>query len=805
MNVKSPYNFVPAPKESEVFKPEWSHQVSHDIPFSDGESGEIEIKIIAKTPIFIRNGHAKDVDETEFAHYVDTDGNKQYFIPGSSLKGMIRNVLEIMTRSRMSQVGNNRYAFRDLTSNSLYMKTYKSNNVQCGWLQQDINGNWKILDCGRPILIHHEEVDKILSNTYKSEYKIGDNTYEFHGFRKLFLNGDHKKWGKSAKWKYDLVNDSNKLTTRFTLYTVEDPKNPHASKTKARYDKNGSPGTIVFTGQSSKRKEPKGNQDFKPSGKVHEFVFFDPSEERRLNISEKMQKDFKFIYLDHDKNNISPDWKYWKSKLVKGGRIPVFYTPDGGGGVKHFGLAFMYKLPYKYSIHEMAPFKDYIFKEPDMVETIFGYIDDKRGSLKGRVMVGHAMSKNAKLDSQKKEILAGPKASYFPFYLEQPNPQNAYKTYQDNGGILRGFKRYPTQDSCREGTYDVKQSNNVKVFSKFKPVKAGATFVGKIRFHNLRKSEIGALLSALTFHNSEKVFHSFGGAKSFGYGVIKIEITSLKHLKCKKLEYLKDFELLMDQKCTGWRGPVNELLSMASIPDDDSRLTYMPLADFVKLKNENKFLRPHSNIFKKCIKKTPQLVSQDERIEIEYKKVDENSIEELEGFIDKYPSSHKAAEAKKLLKELKDKKVREEYNKVDKGDIESLEKFIRESSNSPFTNEAKELLEKLRNKKKEGKIKEAQKEKFETEGYTFDQIKKWPNEKKKVKGFSFTENQKQDIIEAIKECFNKETSDEGNRRNKFYKNGKLVKGNKFPWTDIKKWLGEEGAKKLYKELTGEKV
>jgi hypothetical protein len=41
MSIKSPYNFVPAPTEDQVFKPEWADQVSHDIPFSDGESGEI--------------------------------------------------------------------------------------------------------------------------------------------------------------------------------------------------------------------------------------------------------------------------------------------------------------------------------------------------------------------------------------------------------------------------------------------------------------------------------------------------------------------------------------------------------------------------------------------------------------------------------------------------------------------------------------------------------------------------------------------------------------------------------------------
>ena len=87
-NVKSTYNFVPAPTEDQVYKPEWADKVSHDIPFEDGESGEIELTITAETPIFIREGVSKvDTQKKiengfsfEFSHYFDKAGNKNYFI-----------------------------------------------------------------------------------------------------------------------------------------------------------------------------------------------------------------------------------------------------------------------------------------------------------------------------------------------------------------------------------------------------------------------------------------------------------------------------------------------------------------------------------------------------------------------------------------------------------------------------------------------------------------------------------------------------------------------------------------------------
>ncbi len=107
--ITAPYNFVPLSEK--VFFPPWVEQVNHDIPFSDGESGEIDITITAKSPIFIRDGKK----EEEFCHHTNKEGNKTHYIPGSSIKGMVRNVLEIMSFSKMKFVDD---------------KTYKKNNIE---------------------------------------------------------------------------------------------------------------------------------------------------------------------------------------------------------------------------------------------------------------------------------------------------------------------------------------------------------------------------------------------------------------------------------------------------------------------------------------------------------------------------------------------------------------------------------------------------------------------------------------------------------------------------------------------------
>jgi len=83
--------------------------ISHDIPFEDNYSDSIKIKIEAKSPIFIRN-HYQEGDDNyevekdgekikiskEFCHY-----NKIPYIPASSIKGMIRNSVEIISYGRL--------------------------------------------------------------------------------------------------------------------------------------------------------------------------------------------------------------------------------------------------------------------------------------------------------------------------------------------------------------------------------------------------------------------------------------------------------------------------------------------------------------------------------------------------------------------------------------------------------------------------------------------------------------------------------------------------------------------------------
>jgi CRISPR-associated protein (TIGR03986 family) len=577
--VKSPYNFVPAPTEAQVFTPDWADKVSHDVPFEDGESGEIEIEITAETPIFIRNGHAKPEENekptAEFSHYIYSNGQKQYFIPATSLKGMVRNVLEIMSFSRLNKdlINDHRYAFRDLSgSTNQYMTRYKAFEIKAGWMFEDKEGNWKIEKCEDLAFIEHIEL--------KESFGLP--------FRDYYLNKDPN--GKNAKDKYeDRKVKEISLTSTFSKFQKRISEDSPITLKMAKKDPVGHNGRLVFTGQPSKRKEDLRDIDpahkFRSSGKTREFVFFDDPNPKELDVNKDQQKDFKFIYGHDDPNNLSPDWKYWREKLKKGEKIPVFFSEDNSGILQHFGLSYMYKLPFKYKISHLEPLKTYS-KSRDLTETLFGYAE-KEDAFKGRVMFGHGLAEKSSVKELKTvdAILGGPKASYFPYYLTQFQKDGKHFTYDDLNAVLRGFKRYPVKNKEEKSLI----GDNTKVISHFNPLDKGAKFKLKVRFHNLKQAEIGALLSAITFHGySDQFYHSLGAAKPLGYGKVNVTVKDLKFLNKTAQEYMLDFETLMTSIDPDWlRSPqINELFAMAKGGVNEDFLQYPTVQEYADYKKK---------------------------------------------------------------------------------------------------------------------------------------------------------------------------------------------------------------------------
>lgn len=561
--ITAPYNFVPLNKE--VFYPSWADKVSHDVPFLDGESGEIDISITAKTPIFIRN-HSEDKSNPskEFCHFINENGAKEYYIPGSSFKGMIRSVLEILSFSKI-QIDEDKYkdvfGVRDMTKQKLLVGGANG----CGFLIKKEDGYF-IEDCGKILTISHFDLQKQfnyikkLENAKNKYEKFGINEIKFETYQKMM----DVRGKQIPKLMAKLSNDSSKI------------------------------GTLVFTGNIGNKK--------------HEFIF--KTNGNTLALDKKVYKNFSKVYLE---NEDSIDGQFWKSKFKKENKVPIFYIKENDK-IKHIGLTQLFKIAYNKSILEASK-QDTEDNKIDLAQTIFGYVNkEKNEALKGRVQVSNFKSTTQRFENQVDAILGTPNPTYYPNYIRQTdingNYVNNYITLMDNNAQISGWKRYPLHSTIMPS---IGGNDNDSVKSHFIPLKSETKFKGKIRFHNLKKAEIGALISAITFHGqNEKCMHNIGMAKSLGYGKIEINIEE-KGLKFNQKDYLEEFENTILKQIPIWResSQLRELFAMANISSKtNDELSYQLLEnpnpkyelnkrnpeknDFTGAKKANEFLLPHS-------------------------------------------------------------------------------------------------------------------------------------------------------------------------------------------------------------------
>jgi CRISPR-associated protein (TIGR03986 family) len=542
MEVKSVYNFVPAPEEKEVFKPDWADKVSHDIPFEDGESGEIELTITAKSPIFIRNGHSKQDEENNTQRYqefsnIERNGNKEYFIPGSSLKGMFRNVLEIMSFSRL-KTANDIFAYRDMASRqSEFKKEVALNkNLKTGWLEK-VNDLWVIKGC---------DYGRI----------------------------DFQRWNRAEKSVVEKYTEYFNRNQSLESFEFVDELDNNRGKVYRNVQNGSFKAYQVFFGSMKNKK--------------YEYIFTEPISEKEYDVNIKLINKFK----DIDKKLDNTQWQYLTSSKnpYPNKRIPVFFK-EKDGTVEHFGFSRLYKMSNTKYLNEMNPLASYYNRDDeyefDLADTIFGTVEDtneKHGknrnkkSLKGRVFIGHAFGMGQIIPNSPVDlVLGGPKASYYPFYIKDG------KTYLNENAELKGYKKYPVHSDNSIKSSNL-SSENTEIQTQITPLPSETKFVGKIRFFNLKKAEIGALLSAITLHNHNNVLnHNLGSAKPFGFGKVSIKASLDSKYKYNSVDYLVSFEeeitKQLKEKGIDWikSDALKELYAMTKDPLKEMLLKYPEL------------------------------------------------------------------------------------------------------------------------------------------------------------------------------------------------------------------------------------
>ena len=499
MPINSPYNFVPMAEK--VHFPQWQ-SISQDLPEQDALSGVIEYSLNNASPLLVGDERVKD-ERGDFVNFFKTPDN-EYAIPGTSIKGMLRNWLEIVTHSRLSIINDTWLSFRDLTNKEEYCdlltdeinQGYKARS-QAGWLKFQ-QGEWKLYPA-ELWRIENAEIERVFNIRIceKESEKIYKN---LRGIQEVSFNPEAEKVhnNHSVPLIYAAANGLSR--------NLDQPKKGH----------------LIVTGQMPGPKKP---QPGKSKGKHMNFLFSSPQDEPLCFESDDVLRGF--LDINHEKG----DFKYLKKLNYKHG-IPVFYLPTNGK-VSQMGMAQMFRFPYKHSVAELR-YDDHVNRREtrlDFSQILFGSVEDQENDQvvrKGRVSFSLAKCQNSSVDimSLPPTVLGAPRNSFYPAYIDQSTAKAKYKTYNQKEAKLAGFKRYGVHKQIKS-TFPPVPNNNYKVAVQMRPLPAGQQFKGKVRFHNLKPEELGALIFAMQITNEQPIFHQLGMAKPYGLGKVKFDSVKL--------------------------------------------------------------------------------------------------------------------------------------------------------------------------------------------------------------------------------------------------------------------------------------
>jgi CRISPR-associated protein (TIGR03986 family) len=532
----APYNFVPLPNKvysvaegleinGENIKP-WE---KHNQFVPGTHSGWIELKIKTLTPLFIRGPVTKGIDgewdrrEARLRPEPFTAPDGRPVIPGSSLRGMIRTLVEILSFSKIVPVTEERPFFRTVFSKSRIGKIYcnlmvrSEEKAQGGFLRRDGDG-WAIEPC---------EVKQVERDTLKDINGIqfpsaSDRDPSYIPPRDY----QHKKCYIQVKGETDLV-EANSI-----CFQVEAPGEEWREA------------ILVMTGDIPNKK--------------HEFVFLvPPPDSDTISIPESIWERFheetqltqwQKEAFPRDKND--PIGKRRESDGYLREGDPIFFlcnetekSEDNPDGLIFLGRALLFRLPYDNSPADLIP--DLIKDAPlDLAQAMFGKVGQRRDvqeqTLKGRVFFEDAFATEGGPDWLEDimvpRILSSPKITAYQHYLTQDGAksENTYLESDKSKTTIRGHKLYWHRWDEVEGLEPVKHEDHENKLREMqsedpkdtqctiiRPVRSGVTFSGRIRFENLTDIELGALLTALKLPEGHA--HKLGLGKPLGLGSMNIE------------------------------------------------------------------------------------------------------------------------------------------------------------------------------------------------------------------------------------------------------------------------------------------
>jgi CRISPR-associated protein (TIGR03986 family) len=524
---RAPYNFVPAP---ERVRTDAEPPPTADRYHAELLSGEIVLRIEALTNFYLRGmWRLKDYEERQVGDkpvqvkdQVEPFGiDSELRIPGSSLRGMLRTLVEILSDAPLEPVNDSQLFFRavgassDPSDNSFepHATIYKERIVsgsgasredptgpraQVGYLHASKDG-WKI----QPACKH---------DTYRTQwYRVERQTMGKKS------EGMYKIWFKPAKPIAATYPHRRFIHYRFG--TVTD----FCDRTSGSPPEGYEPGWLICSGHIQRKYLQWIVHEEDRNAPSLDVPDYDVTAYKESGISYWLEDHRQLAYHEGDE--------------VK----PCFYVEwkdDDGRRHVSFGHTPYFRLPYKTTPHKANPARRRAGDTGwSLAEAIFGRVKPGEPG-KTRVFVEDGFlierPKNQS-GAQLTTVLGTPKPTTYQHYLVQQSERKEDSIHWDDPRArLRGHKLYWHRPGAEVKQAGPKQE---KVATKFCPASAGAVFEARIRYENLRVEELGALLTALEL--PQGCAHKLGMGKPIGLGSFRISVKEMREIN--RLERYTNF------------------------------------------------------------------------------------------------------------------------------------------------------------------------------------------------------------------------------------------------------------------------
>jgi len=480
----APYNFIPLNREVVEINPTIPPANKYDPQRS---TGWIDLDIEAITPLYIRG----TLTQEEVAAGMDSKDKPEFYapvdklrIPGSSLRGLTRNMVEMISFGKFHFFEDRRLYYRGLADRSNLREEYQS------WMSS---------------------YDR---RARRTQYNFSVGLLRKSDKKEPGLHFEIKSSGGNFKQIYkdeaqEMVQALGAKYAEFNFYRVDE-------------------GYLVVSGDMPNKKR--------------DWLISEPPD--NAEIIEIPLEDVRSYNDDRTRDDRVPNLlKLARQKENEKG-VPCFYVrwqEASGRDRVSFGHTGMFRLAYEKTIgeHIPAPLQDET--KIDFAEAIFGNEKTHNGRVffEDAFMVGE--QNDAQLEAQTPKILSTPKPTAFQHYLVQNSDEVKQLNSYNSDTAVRGYKIYWHKSG--ERWVETERKAKDTQYTQFKPVKAGTKFRGRIRFENLADKELGAMLYALDLPAG--CGHKLGMGKPLGLGSIRI---TPKLYLSKRDERYKDFFAEWDNK-----------------------------------------------------------------------------------------------------------------------------------------------------------------------------------------------------------------------------------------------------------------